>query len=263
MIDRRDSFITHRAFCDALTEENNNNNNNKGLLVPLPLQIPIPTENANNNTNKKQHHHATLMAEFSPDLKNHLMSMPLIKPLTMAAAGPSSMIFSPHTDSSPPSSASLQLGGSHSSAHMSATVLLQKAAQMGAMAASENIIRSPPPHMLQNRSSSGMGMAGMAGLDMRNLGVFHDQTNMKAGGEGGHRQLFYGGNINYKMGQREWEMMTVDYMGVDRGRSSTTTSSSVHGFGHAFQCPVMGMHGHGHGHGHGQTGILEKTMEDV
>ncbi|XP_039126901.1 zinc finger protein GAI-ASSOCIATED FACTOR 1-like [Dioscorea cayenensis subsp. rotundata] len=185
---RRDSFITHRAFCDALTEENNNNNN-KGLLVPLPLQIPIPTENANNNTNKKQHHHATLMAEFSPDLKNHLMSMPLIKPLTMAAAGPSSMIFSPHTDSSPPSSASLQLGGSHSSAHMSATVLLQKAAQMGAMAASENIIRSPPPHMLQNRSSSGMGMAGMAGLDMRNLGVFHDQTNMKAGGEGGHRAV--------------------------------------------------------------------------
>ncbi|KAJ0980681.1 hypothetical protein J5N97_008936 [Dioscorea zingiberensis] len=245
---RRDSFITHRAFCDALTEENN-----KGSHGSVVASMP-----------EKNHSSMTAaMPDFFPELKNplkplqrDLMAMPL-KPLSMAGAA----MFSSNSGAlfgsvhsavpSASASASLQLGGSHGSAHMSATQLLQKAAQMGATASGS--MNSP---MLQR----GM-VAGMAGHDMRALGGFEqtpEQFFNPTGDLAGFAGVFEsggGGGGGVKMVQREWEMMTVDFMGVDRGRSvheHHQQQQRLQGL-HPFQHPLMR---------HGQQ-AMEKSMEDV
>ncbi|CAN1197980.1 Zinc finger protein GAI-ASSOCIATED FACTOR 1 [Linum perenne] len=183
---RRDSFITHRAFCDALAEENNKVNN----------QMAAGSNNNNNNNNNQMSDlimspnlssSATDFNAFDP--KNPLKSLPQdlipmpFKPMNMAAAGgmfstSSGTLFGGATGRSA-SSASLQLssnaGGASSgfsnylqdgkggasaaaqmagSAHMSATALLQKAAQMGATATAGNSINSP---MMHKSFSSSMG----------------------------------------------------------------------------------------------------------
>ncbi|CAK9175958.1 unnamed protein product [Ilex paraguariensis] len=154
---RRDSFITHRAFCDALAEENNKVNqglmnsmgsNLQGQMPDLMSSMPI-----NSNTSMG-------VSEFNNyDLKNPLKSPPQeliptpFKPMNMAggmfSSSSGTLLGGPRNVSS--SSSGLQLssnspssfnylqdaknGGQLSgSAHMSATALLQKAAQMGATA---------------------------------------------------------------------------------------------------------------------------------
>ncbi|KAG6702175.1 hypothetical protein I3842_07G020400 [Carya illinoinensis] len=151
---RRDSFITHRAFCDALSEENNKAK--QGLLSntrpnlhevqvsDLMSSVPAMINNINPNPSSTT---GTSGFDQSADtespllLPQELMTFPT-KPLNVTTAG--SLFSSPRSISSP-SASSLQpktnsastifqgnghqLGGSP---HMSATALLQKAAQMGA-----------------------------------------------------------------------------------------------------------------------------------
>lgn len=72
---RRDSFITHRAFCNALTEENNklkqgilnNNNNNNDNIEPTSI-ISTP---------KLPPFGTSIIPEFNPyDQKNPFKSLP-------------------------------------------------------------------------------------------------------------------------------------------------------------------------------------------
>ncbi|KAJ0014859.1 hypothetical protein Pint_19826 [Pistacia integerrima] len=97
---RRDSFITHRAFCDALAEENHKAN--QGLMAHPPGANP--------------------QSQMAPELvPSELMPMPPKPSLNMAPTG---AVFSNNSS-----------GGSlFSTASLSATALLQKAAQMGATA---------------------------------------------------------------------------------------------------------------------------------
>ncbi|XP_058077085.1 zinc finger protein GAI-ASSOCIATED FACTOR 1-like [Magnolia sinica] len=175
---RRDSFITHRAFCDALAEENNKVN--QGLMATIggnlqgPVSDLISSMPINNTSSPSMG-----ISDFNHDTKNPLKSlshdlMPMqLKSLNMASgmfSSSSGTLFGPRSISS--GSACLQLSGSSSpsfdglgdskggrqmagTAHMSATALLQKAAQMGATANS-NI--NPP--MMQRGF-----VAGMAGPD--------------------------------------------------------------------------------------------------
>ncbi|KAI4349966.1 hypothetical protein L6164_010502 [Bauhinia variegata] len=108
---RRDSFITHRAFCDALAEENNKVNEGQMPKLGSSLQMQVPPE---------------------------LMSMPT-KPFDMGGAA--GTLLTTRRDTSSPSlklsSNSLNIFEENGrqlvgSTHMSATALLQKAAQMGA-----------------------------------------------------------------------------------------------------------------------------------
>ncbi|ESR57504.1 hypothetical protein CICLE_v10023420mg [Citrus x clementina] len=181
---RRDSFITHRAFCDALAEENNKVN--QGLMDNLgqnmqsqmpELMSSMPLNTGGNNTSLG-------MSEFNNfDPKNPMKSLPQdlvpmpFKSVNMGGGGggggggmfssSSGTLFGgPRSISS--SSSSLQLSSNSSSgfnylqdskngclisgtAHMSATALLQKAAQMGATASSG--INSP---MMQKSFTNSM-----------------------------------------------------------------------------------------------------------
>ncbi|XP_068663363.1 zinc finger protein GAI-ASSOCIATED FACTOR 1-like [Aristolochia californica] len=191
---RRDSFITHRAFCDALAEENSKVN--QGLMGGIEGNIQgqvselISTMPISNQINPSMR-----MSDFSHDSKNplqsisghDLVSMPL-KSLNMAGgmfSTTSGAHFGPRSLSS--TSSCLQLSASPrldvlstdpkngrqmaSSVHMSATALLQKAAQMGATASNS---MSPPNPMMPR--SFVTGMAGPEQISTMHLGVQHHGT---------------------------------------------------------------------------------------
>ncbi|KAH7517104.1 hypothetical protein FEM48_Zijuj09G0027000 [Ziziphus jujuba var. spinosa] len=178
---RRDSFITHRAFCDALAEENNKVN--QGLMSNmgsnLQNQMPdlIPSMPITTTTTPNTSINANNSEFNNYDPKNPLKSLPQelvpmpFKSMNMTggmfSSSSGSLFGGPRGISS--SSSSLQLSSNGSSgfnylqdgkngcqlagsAHMSATALLQKAAQMGATA-SNSTINSP---MMQKSFVSSM-----------------------------------------------------------------------------------------------------------
>ncbi|XP_042390725.1 zinc finger protein GAI-ASSOCIATED FACTOR 1-like [Zingiber officinale] len=146
---RRDSFITHRAFCDALAQENANKLN-QPLMATMASNLQAQA--STRMTLKPPHLSADLPAYFPRDSKGNspelgsLADQFIPPPADMAAGMISS--FLPNLPGAP--SSRLQPGPvsfcgldatafpkppSESFAHMSATALLQKAAQMGATVA--------------------------------------------------------------------------------------------------------------------------------
>ncbi|CAL0316566.1 unnamed protein product [Lupinus luteus] len=135
LFSRRDSFITHRAFCDALAEENNRGSEGQLSKMGSDLQcqsIPnlVPSLPINTNIIPIPQIGGTA-SEFN-NRSNPLSSLPIpasSKPFNMAIRN---------------SSPSLQLSSNILASHeisslMSATALLQKAAQMGATVSNNNI----------------------------------------------------------------------------------------------------------------------------
>ncbi|KAK4281065.1 hypothetical protein QN277_012604 [Acacia crassicarpa] len=174
---RRDSFITHRAFCDALAEENNRVN--QGLqnhqVADLMLTMPLTTSSDFNYPLRP------ISQDLSPSPFNPIsMGGPMF-----STTSPS--LFAGPKPISTTSSSALQLSSNTSSptfsyfpadsknmgpnpmfsgsTQMSATALLQKAAQMGA-SASTNSIDSP---MMQRN----LVTSTMAGPDHNNVSSIH------------------------------------------------------------------------------------------
>uniref|UniRef100_A0A453GGZ2 Protein EARLY HEADING DATE 2 n=1 Tax=Aegilops tauschii subsp. strangulata TaxID=200361 RepID=A0A453GGZ2_AEGTS len=185
LFSRRDSFVTHRAFCDALAQENSK--------LAQPAMNMATVASALQGQQHAHHHHNLMLpsthaddldmdadeaSAFEPDIKSPHLKMfsdydadaaaadnPLGCMLSSLGAAPSA--FSPSSGLSMlglhagPSDAAAMGGcyspGNGSLASMSATALLQKAAQMGATTSSGYGVSFTPGHP---------GLAStMAGLD--------------------------------------------------------------------------------------------------
>ncbi|KAG1335392.1 protein indeterminate-domain 7 [Cocos nucifera] len=179
LFSRRDSFITHRAFCDALAEESARAMTANPLANHTPLLFSQPTPSRDPSSLP----HAALQAQFphlmrateantniigshglqelSLKREQHLISMRPDIPPWLACQGPTSLnqldlhsaVYSTlstrleqqycHENPAgppPPLPPPYQGPSSAASSHMSATALLQKAAQMGAT------VSRPPLH---------------------------------------------------------------------------------------------------------------------
>ncbi|KAK8468702.1 hypothetical protein PHAVU_006G090800 [Phaseolus vulgaris] len=129
---RRDSFITHRAFCDALSDENNKFNeasimhgsNLQPPIIPnLVASLPI---NTNNHKQPLSLPH-DLIATIPPKPFNNNISA---FTRTLSSTSSPSQLCS--------NSPNINMFEENAQTHMSATALLQKAAQMGATVNSSN-----------------------------------------------------------------------------------------------------------------------------
>ncbi|KAK4750940.1 hypothetical protein SAY87_004422 [Trapa incisa] len=144
---RRDSFITHRAFCDALTEENSKINGQQGgLLAPcLPAEARRCDELSSPSSLPFNGHNRSSSTDY---VHSDATDTPLLP--SFLAGGGFKLNGNAYNNSWKNTSSIGGLLGPSSagfndfgSAHMSATALLQKATQMGATASLSSALPQP------------------------------------------------------------------------------------------------------------------------
>ncbi|KAJ3693827.1 hypothetical protein LUZ60_009307 [Juncus effusus] len=179
LFSRRDSFITHRAFCDALAEESaraiatsslpNQSHAGTSSLPPFfqshPQLSDLPTFAPLQQDFKREQHNIPSWLTYQFD-----QPVPVSSPVVFSA-GPSVSLST--------------------SCHMSATALLQKAAQMGATLGKPNSYQ-----MAGLSSGSGFGL----GLGSNNQTLIQDTMGS--------------GNSNIEGGLNGGDGMTRDFLGL-------------------------------------------------
>ncbi|KAK4412626.1 protein indeterminate-domain 7 [Sesamum alatum] len=136
LFSRRDSFITHRAFCDALAEESSRS------MTQNPLLMSSQTAPNQAQIHGGFHHHSLLpLKQENPQNFNHHHHLPpWLSAEQPGAGGPMNPLIFTNSPRAPvleenpnPNNniISTTIATTSSSSLMSATALLQKAAQMG------------------------------------------------------------------------------------------------------------------------------------
>lgn len=208
---RRDSFITHRAFCDALAQESARSNNNFPLqytqnssLENTHVSLPFPI--------KKEHQNLILKQEIPPWLSCSPIIGPNLgpPPHIELTTTPSSLIFQDfhqnkdfpenhHHRQSPNPNPSTSLGPTalppyhhyhHQPpppAHVSATALLQKAAQMGSRSSSQQFpspfgVAFTRPHQAGHVTSPSDGFGQTRDQLVHGLASYADKASAMTGG---------------------------------------------------------------------------------
>ncbi|XP_065864336.1 protein indeterminate-domain 12 [Euphorbia lathyris] len=120
LFSRKDSFITHRAFCDALAEESARLSAHQELVSSNPTVVNVNLQNQQN----QYHHHQININPWDTAQQNPSPESHHFHHLPNSLLNPTSSTF--QTLSNAATSAS------PSSHHLSATALLQKAASVGA-----------------------------------------------------------------------------------------------------------------------------------
>ncbi|MCD9638699.1 hypothetical protein HAX54_022823 [Datura stramonium] len=166
LFSRRDSFITHRAFCDALAEESSR------TIIPPPNPLLGPASSTS--------HHLNLHTLQNFQLKQEQQQ----SNFKLVPAHPSnelsSQLFIHHQNpnNNLPNSSSSNMFGT-STPHMSATALLQKAAQIGVTSSSSS---SSANNMISATSF-------FSPTTSSNPIMSSTTTGMAAGGGGEYRQF--------------------------------------------------------------------------
>ncbi|KAL2332272.1 hypothetical protein Fmac_019853 [Flemingia macrophylla] len=123
LFSRRDSFITHRAFCDALAEESGRSVTGTGIGTGIGNSTQTQTPHAGMMISSASHHDRDIHEQPS-FIPPWLGAAAAAAASTLDISSSSSSFFSPHENPNPRGGPTLP--------HMSATALLQKAAEMGA-----------------------------------------------------------------------------------------------------------------------------------
>ncbi|KAK8310811.1 hypothetical protein V6Z11_D02G207300 [Gossypium hirsutum] len=164
---RKDSFVTHRAFCDALTEENYKVNRNHGAIGGSILQKQADeTMSISDNTKMN-----LSIGNESTDNSQRLLSLKSTGIVNISSN--LDQIFNPTTSLA----STLAIG----SAYTSATALLQKAAQMGAKISDNTIapilLRGFTGYSTSNMNSSGSVQDGSNGAGTNGLYVGEETSH--------------------------------------------------------------------------------------
>lgn len=144
---RRDSFITHRAFCDVLVEESE-----RAITTNPFLSSHLPNSLASNYLN------------LPPQLPTHgLQPLPVKRDQYL--------IYHQNHNHNPNSNALAEFQCHTNSPHMSSTALLQKAAEMGVTMSKSSplsaaMLRPHQAHMYENTGSASTAGSGL-GLSSR------------------------------------------------------------------------------------------------
>ncbi|XP_075480217.1 protein indeterminate-domain 7-like [Primulina tabacum] len=311
---RRDSFITHRAFCDALAEENARN-------ITIPLQVGAGASSHhmnlqqirsqfNNNTNEQlpfpikkeqQHQNFSLRPEIPPWISCTSFLGPQPIDLISSTTPSSVSLFQDsqhnqghhHHDQNlnPNPNPSNSLGSTalphyhHAqppSPHLSATALLQKAAQMGAKGIS-NQCASPAgvfirPHQTHMPAAySGQNIIAGFGLNMSSsdefingLTSFGNRAAAMTGGASTGPGASGGdtGNNNNNTNNDPISSSTSSFLHEmimnnpehPRISSNTGFDGDMHAFGGIFNHPVAAKEVRGANEGGGNGGLTRDFL---
>ncbi|CAI9093706.1 OLC1v1025180C1 [Oldenlandia corymbosa var. corymbosa] len=180
LFSRRDSFITHRAFCDALAEESAKSMTSSNPLNILPLhqqqQQTIQLNNLNPINPLLHHHHNSTNTAGVFSLKREQLDIqqqqhgfnfrPPVPPEMPAwLANLPAAVAEPAANPNP---------NSHAYANMSATALLQKAAQIGVTMSNKPASDMNIGLFSSAGSSLNLSSSVLEDLGDNNRGFFHN-----------------------------------------------------------------------------------------